>query len=34
VDKKGVIRYIEIVDELSHEPDYAAALKAAKEARK
>ncbi len=34
VDKKGVIRYIEIVDELSHEPDYQAALKAAKEARK
>ena len=34
VDKKGVICYIEIVDELSHEPDYQAALKAAKEARK
>jgi hypothetical protein len=34
VDKKGVIRYIEVVDELSHEPDYEAALKAAKEARK
>jgi len=34
VDKKGVIRYIQIVDELSHEPDYEAALKAAKEARK
>jgi thiol peroxidase len=34
VDKKGVIRYIEIVDELSHEPDYQAALNAAKEARK
>jgi hypothetical protein len=29
-----VIRYIEIVDELSHEPDYQAALNAAKEARK
>jgi thiol peroxidase len=34
VDKKGVIRYIQVVDELSHEPDYEAALKAAKEARK
>jgi len=34
VDKKGVIRYIEIVDELTNEPDYEAALKAAKEARK
>ena len=34
VDKKGVIRYIQIVDELSHEPDYEAALKAAKEAQK
>jgi thiol peroxidase len=31
VDKKGVIRYIEIVDELSHEPDYEAALKAVRE---
>ena len=34
VDKKGVIRYIEIVNEFTHEPDYEAALKAAKEARK
>ena len=34
VDKTGVIRYIEIVDELSNEPDYEAALKAAKEALK
>jgi thiol peroxidase len=34
VDKKGVIRYIEVVDELSNEPDYQAALKAVKEARK
>jgi thiol peroxidase len=34
VDKKGVIRYIEIVDELTNEPDYEAALNAAKEARK
>jgi thiol peroxidase len=34
VDKKGVIRYIQIVDEMTNEPDYDAALKAAKEARK
>jgi len=34
VDKKGVIRYIEIVDELSHEPDYEAALSAVREAKK
>ena len=34
VDKKGVVRYIEIVDELTNEPDYQAALTAAKEARK
>ncbi|MHC4205402.1 MAG: thiol peroxidase [Planctomycetota bacterium] len=32
VDKEGVIRYIEIVDELTNEPDYESALKAAKEA--
>lgn len=31
VDREGIIRYIEIVDELSHEPDYEAALVAAKE---
>lgn len=31
VDKKGVIRYIEIVDELTNEPDYEAALKAVRE---
>jgi len=31
VDKKGVIRYIEVVDELTNEPDYESALKAAKE---
>lgn len=30
VDKEGIIRYIEIVDELTHEPDYEAALKAVK----
>ena len=34
VDKKGVIHYIEVIDELTNEPDYEAALKAAKEARK
>jgi len=34
VDKKGVIRYIEIVDELSHEPDYEAVLSAVREAKK
>lgn len=34
VDKKGVIRYIEIVDELTNEPDYEAALTAVKEAGK
>ncbi len=31
LDRKGVIHYLEIVDELSSEPDYEAALKAAKE---
>ena len=31
VDREGIVRYIEIVDELTHEPDYEAALKAAKE---
>jgi len=34
VDKEGLIRYIEVVEELTNEPDYEAALKAAKEARK
>jgi thiol peroxidase len=34
VDKKGMIRYIEIVDELSHEPDYEAALSAVREVKK
>ena len=34
VDKEGVIRYIEVVDELTNEPNYESALKAAKEARK
>jgi len=34
VDKEGVIRYIEVVEELTNEPDYEAALKAAKEARR
>lgn len=31
VDKEGVIRYIEVVDELTHEPNYEAALKAVKQ---
>jgi thiol peroxidase len=31
VDKKGVIRYIQIVDELTNEPNYEAALNAVKE---
>ena len=31
VDRKGIIRYIEIVNELTHEPDYEKALSAAKE---
>jgi len=34
VDKKGVIRYIEIVNEFTHEPDYEAALSAVREAKK
>lgn len=34
VDKEGVIRYIEVVEELTNEPDYQAALNAAMEARK
>ncbi len=31
VGKEGIIRYVEIVGELTHEPDYEAALKAAEE---
>ena len=31
VDKEGVIRYIEIVEEVTNEPDYEAALSAVKE---
>jgi len=31
VDKEGIIRYKQIVDELTNEPDYEAALKAVKE---
>ena len=34
VDQQGVIRYIEIVDELTNEPDYEAALKAVQEVTK
>lgn len=32
VDKAGIIRHVEIVEELTHEPDYDAVLKAVKEA--
>jgi thiol peroxidase len=31
VDREGIIRYIEIVNELTHEPDYEEVLKATKE---
>ena len=31
VDKEGVLRYIEVVDELTNEPDYEVALKAVKD---
>lgn len=34
VDKQGVIRYKEIVNEMTNEPDYEAALKAVKELKK
>ena len=34
VDKEGIIRYIEIVDEVTKEPNYEAALSAAKEVKK
>lgn len=34
VDKEGIIRYIEIVEELTNEPDYEAALSAVKETGK
>ncbi len=34
VDKEGVIRYIQIVDEITNEPDYEAALTAVKEIEK
>jgi thiol peroxidase len=34
VDKDGIIRYIEIVNELTNEPNYDAALNAAKEVQK
>lgn len=30
VDRKGEVRYVELVKEITHEPDYDAALKAAK----
>ena len=31
VDRRGVVRYVELVREITHEPDYDAALKAVKE---
>jgi len=34
VDKEGIVRYVEIVGELTNEPDYEAALKAIEEVRK
>jgi thiol peroxidase len=34
VDKEGIIRYIEVVEELTNEPDYESALNATKEALK
>jgi thiol peroxidase len=34
VDKKGIVRYTEIVDELTNEPDYDAALQVVKELEK
>jgi thiol peroxidase len=34
VDKEGIIRYIQIVKELTNEPDYEAALAAIKETEK
>jgi len=34
VDKEGIIRYIEVVEELTNEPDYEAALNAVREATK
>ena len=34
VDKEGIIRYIEIVDELTHEPDYEAVLKVVEDMEK
>lgn len=30
IDRDGVVRYVEIVDDLTHEPDYDAALEAAR----
>jgi thiol peroxidase len=33
VDKKGVLRYMQVVDELTNEPDYEAALQAIRDAQ-
>jgi len=34
VDRKGIVRHTQIVDELTHEPDYEAVLKAVKKLEK
>ncbi len=34
VDKEGIVRYVQVVDELTNEPDYEAVLKAVKEVEK
>ena len=34
VDKKGIVRYMQIVDELTHEPDYESALQVVRELEK
>jgi thiol peroxidase len=34
VDKKGIVRYTQIVDELTHEPDYESVLQAVRELEK
>ena len=31
VDREGTVRYVQVVDDLTHEPDYDGALGAAKE---
>ena len=34
IDRKGVIRHVQVVSEITNEPDYAAALEAARAAMK